>query len=502
MIVSLEALRRRAKTLRKSYESGDRYAAQRVHAEVKRPGPMRHADFLHVIAREERFESWPKLKRAAETQGLDRAAKVQRLKLAVTQGQTEMVRHLLWDTPDLAKGDFGLEVALYDLPAVAAVLAADPGAAVRPLGGRRPLHFLCFSTWFRARPDLEPAMLEIAARLRAAGADVNAGLPQDGGGALSPLYGALGQAGNMRLAEWLLANGADPNDGESLYHATELGHSAGVALLLRHGARPEGTNALARALDFNDHETVTLLLAHGADPNEGSDVAGLIAALPQAARRGADAEMIRLLLDHGADPNGQWQGVSAYALARVFGYAASAALLAEAGADTQLSAVEAMLAAAAEGAALGGYVDPALLPAPYRDLLGELARLPGRVPHLRRLVALGLEWDRPGGLGLTPVQVAGWEGLPEGLAYLLSLAPDLSHVNHFGGTLLSTILRGAEAAPDRDARDHLACLRLALEHGVALPARAIEDTGREDIAAFLADWAARYPGQVVAGGVG
>ncbi|GAB5375857.1 MAG: hypothetical protein AcusKO_23190 [Acuticoccus sp.] len=110
-----------------------------------------------------------------------------------------------------------------------------------------------------------------------------------------------------------------------------------MRLLLRHGARgPAGTNALARALDFNDHETVRLLLVAGADPDEGAGggADGLIAALPQAARRMCDGAMIRLLLDHGASPGARWQGRSAYALARIYGNAAAAALLAEAGADT------------------------------------------------------------------------------------------------------------------------------------------------------------------------
>ncbi len=64
---------------------------------------------------------------------------------------------------------------------------------------------------------------------------------------LSVLYGAIGHGNNMALGPWLLEHGANPNDNESLYHATEPGHHAGLGMLLAHGADPRGTNALLRA---------------------------------------------------------------------------------------------------------------------------------------------------------------------------------------------------------------------------------------------------------------
>jgi hypothetical protein len=86
------------------------------------------------------------------------------------------------------------------------------------------------------------------------------------------------------------------------------------------------------------------------------------------------------------------------------------------------------------------------------------------------------------------------------MGWLMSLRPDLSHLNAYGGTLLTTIIHGSENAPPRSDRDHIACLRLALEHGVTLPRKAIEFAGDPAVAEFLADWAAAYPGQVVEGG--
>ena len=63
--------------------------------------------------------------------------------------------------------------------------------------------------------------------------------------------------------------------------------------------------------------------------------------------------------------------------------------------------------------------------------------------------------------------------------------------------MLSTIIHGSENCPARAERDHVACLRLALEHGVALPRRAIGFAADNAVATFLADWAASYPGQVI-----
>ncbi|GGF48725.1 Ankyrin repeat [Mameliella alba] len=506
--LSLDSLRLEAKRLHRAYVAHEVWALQRLqqHPPRRAPDTLRRADFLHVIAQENGFPSWPRLKLAAETTGLDRAAKLQRLKIALFHGQTPAVVALLADTPDLADGVFGLECALYRREAVAAALARDPGLATRPLGPRTPILHLAFSRWFKAHPELEADMLAVADLLLAHGADVNDGYPAAEGEEhlLSALYGAIGHADNMVLGRWLLDHGANPNDNESLYHATELGHHEGLRMLLEAGADPHGTNALLRAMDFHDHAAVEMLLAHGARPDDfnpddiGGEAPWVVPALHQAARRGCDRRMVDLLLGAGADPARTWQGATAYAYARVHGNHAVAEAIEARGAATPLSREEALLARAAEGQdSPGEYIDPARLAPAYANILRETLHLPDRLPVLERLVALGLPWDLPDGMGVTPVQAAGWEGLPEVMGFFLRLKPDLSHVNGYGGTLLSTILHGAENAPDRASRDHIGCLERALHHGVALPRREIGFAGREDIRAFLEDWAESHPGQVV-----
>ncbi|WP_425099498.1 ankyrin repeat domain-containing protein [Tropicibacter sp. S64] len=505
--LSLDGLRFAAKRLHHAYIARAPWAVERLaqHPPGKPPEALTRADFLHVIAQEHGFASWPKLKLAAETLGLDRAAAQQQLKIALFHGQNARTEALLARFPDLADGLFGLQCALYQREAVAAALAAKPGLAVERLGPRTPILHLAFSKWIHARPDLEADMLAVAQMLLDHGADVNDGYPYQPGEdhLLSALYGAIGHADNMVLGRWLMEHGADPNDGESLYHATELGHHAGLRMLLEAGADPKGTNALFRAMDFNDHGAVRLLLDHGARVDDynaapvGGEAPVVIPALHQVARRGCDGAMARMVLEAGADPALRWKGVTAYEMAVVFGSDAVAEAIREAGGETSVSPQTEPLVAAVEGRD-GPFIDPAKLPEAFAHLLREMVHMADRLPQMQALVARGLPYDQPDAHEkVTPTHIAGWSGLPEVLGWLIGLRPDLSHVNAYGGTLLSTIIHGSENNPAREGRDYLACLTLALEAGVALPEAALRGAGRADVAAFLEAWAEAHPGQVV-----
>ncbi|MEM9756312.1 MAG: ankyrin repeat domain-containing protein [Pseudomonadota bacterium] len=508
----LDRYRRQAKDLRRAHEAGEPRAIARLKNYPPRRDdqPLKHADYLHTIALENGWRTWPAMKLAVETQGLERAQKQVRLGQAMRNGTFWIVDQLFADTPDLTRGSLALQCGFFELEAVRAAIAEDPEAATRKHGFGPPLIHLCRSRMLKKYPEREAAMLAIASLLVEAGADVNGGVPVyvDSDYDLPPLYFALGHADNMPLARWLLEHGATPNDGESLYHATELGHHDGIRLLLEHGADPKGTNALLRAMDFHDHAAVEMLLAHGAMADDYNDqhIAGeapwTLPALFQAARRMSDRQMVDLLVRGGASGDRMFEGATAYGYARVFGNPAVVAALEDAGPVPDLTAEEVLLSAAAEGADTNGkYIDPAKLPKAYQDLVRMLVWLPGKLGHVKRLIEIGVPWDKPDSEGLTPVQIAGWEGLPEAMGYMLSLSPDLSHVNGYGGTLLSTIVHGSENNPNRDGRDYVGCLRLALEEGVALPKAMPGRATEEDVAAFLAEWAEQHPGQVVDGGV-
>ncbi|MEX0351118.1 MAG: ankyrin repeat domain-containing protein [Paracoccaceae bacterium] len=498
--------RRQAKRLKKAFAAGDANAKERARDVLGISDGLTHSAALHVIAREAGHESWPKMKFSLETANMQRSASAEQLKLALFHGAEWRVSQLLAQTPDLADDAFGLLCALYRVDAVKDWLAREPGIVNQAVQGpRRPILHLAFSRHFKSHPDLQRDMISVAEALVTAGADVNDGCPSEPGSPhlLSALYGAIGHANNMVLGQWLLDHGADPNDGESLYHATELGHHEGLKMLLAAGADPRGTNALLRALDFNDHKAVHLLLDHGAQVEEfnadpvGGEEPWVMPALHQAARRMCDGAMVDLLMAHDADPNSLYKGYSAYGFARVYGNVPLARAIEATGKALTLTPAERLLAQAADGSLpAGAHLQQTQLPDEYRTLIRTILNLPGKLDHVKRLVALGMDPDLPDREGLTALQVAGWEGLPDMMAYLLTLSPDLTHVNGYGGGLVSTILHGADNNPDRANRDYSACLMLALEAGATLQRDQIAASSDPTLTLIMEDWAEGHPEQM------
>jgi ankyrin repeat protein len=495
---SLDHYRKSARRLKKAYFNGEAEAVARTAAHVDTARPPRHADFLHVIAREAGHESWPRLKFAIETASFSRSERAARLKQALYFGQHWVTEKLLADDPTLKDDNFGLQVALFDLETVRSILATDAGAATRQVGVRTPILHLAFSKNIHRRPELAPQMLAIAGLLVANGADVNDGYPDQPGDKhlLSALYGALCHADNYELGRWLLERGANPNDDESLYHATELGHSRALELLLKYGGRPDGTNALPRALDFGDVTKVRLLLDAGADPNitEADHPSGQpmnsIPALHQAARRGCSEKIVELLLTHGADPDAEWEGHTAHAMAAIYGNLPVTAFLARRGHARELTPNEKVLGDCAKGKSDPGRLDIARLSREDKSLLTRLAILPGKLDHMKALIAAGLDPDETDEMGLLPLHVAGWNGLADEMDYFLSLGPDLTRKNHFGGDALDTVVHGSEFAPKRPEADHISCARLLLEAGCPIDPHSITSCGNEEMAQFLEDWLA------------
>ena len=493
---NLEQLKKAARHLRKAHSKGDTDAVSRVAAHVAENKPLRHADFLHVIAREAGHESWPKLKFAVESSAMSREERAERLKMALYLGQHWIVDKLLKDDPGLKDANLGLQIALYDASAVRAAIDADPEAATRIVGVRSPLLHLAFSKEIHRSPQKSEAMFSISELLLAHGADVNDGFPTQPGAdhKLSALYGALCHADNFALGKWLLEHGADPNDDESLYHSTELNQPRALALLLKHGAKSDGTNALPRALDFENLEMVQLLLEAGASPNltVPDHPSGMpmdsVPSLHQAVRRGRSVAVIELLLKYGADPDAVWKEHTAYATARIYGNSAAAEYLKAQGHASQLSANEQVLAACADGVENPGRLDVANLNEEDRSLLTRIASEPGRLGQLKALVAAGLDPDVTDYMGLPPLHLAGWNGLVPELAYFLTLKPDLTRKNDYGGDALDTVLHGSEFAPGRLEADYPECARLLLEAGSVLYPHFITNCGNEEMVHFLEDW--------------
>lgn len=418
-----------------------------------------------------------------------------RLEVALYYGQFAVIEELLAEDPRLASSTFALQLATYDLDAVKARLASDREAATRLEGSRPPMAHLCFSSYHAVARDRRDAMLAIAEVLVEHGADPDTRVPAGAGEppTLSVLYGALGHAGNLPLARWLLTNGASPNDFESLYHATELGHLDGVRLLLEHGADPLHTNALLRAIDMNDVEMVTMLLEAGADPDDpfGMDTLGTTTPSPpalwHAARNAASGAVAESLIAHGATLDRPWRGRDAFGTALVYGASDVVEVLRAHGAERPVTDHEALLAACVSGAVVpeDARIESRLVGGDDRTLPHTIAARPGAVPALGNLFRVGFDPTAVDDQGMPPLHVAAWEGLAENVAFLLTLPHDLGHRNAYGGDAMGTVIHGAEFCPHADQRDHVTCARLLLDAGAVPDPADVEASGAPDLVRLL-----------------
>jgi ankyrin repeat protein len=176
------------------------------------------------------------------------------------------------------------------------------------------------------------------------------------------LYAVTGVHNVPRIARMLLEAGANPTDGESVFHAAEKYHVEALELLLEYGVELNetgewGNSPLHFLLNWWDIETnerveqgLTWLLDHGADANVRSG-RERETALHAAARRGQPERVVRLLLERGADVNAtRADGKTAWLLARRGGFDGIAGILEDAGAVTEpLTPVDELLAACGRG---------------------------------------------------------------------------------------------------------------------------------------------------------
>ncbi len=366
---NLDHLKKQAKALLRAYRAGDpdavaRFALSLPAAAGTASSGFRLHDAQSCLAREYGFSSWANLTRYVEAQAASGAARLRRWLELVYAGDVTgrpgpprpvVAARMLHESPDLASQT---PCVVGDEDALRRILAADPLWVHRPGGPLNlpPLVAVTHSSLLQ-RAEFRDRLHRAAQILLAAGADPNQRIGNrtppgsvtqpDDAQPLSALYGAAGLNHDPWLTKLLLDAGADPNDGESLYHSLE--NPDCTRLLLQRGARVTGSNALYRAMDLQNPSALALLLAHGGDANEPARNPPLTewgSPLLWAIRRRRSRPHVEALLAAGADPAARTPaGVSAYSLAMQFGLPEVAMLLQAEG----LSEEDAFVAACARG---------------------------------------------------------------------------------------------------------------------------------------------------------
>ncbi len=331
---------------------------------------------------------------------------------------------------------------------------------------------------------------------------------------LSALYGAAGSNRDPALTRLLLDAGANPNDGESLYHSLE--NPACTALLLQAGARVTGTNALYRALDLSDVSALQLLLAHGGDANEppqGPPASDWGSPLLWAIRRRSPAH-VQALLAAGARPGVCTQDrTPAYIAALRFGLTGVAQQLLDASAGNgdnnsitpPLPVDEAFIAACARGdeaaardiqARHPGLI--ATLSPRQLQLLPELAAQQGCGDAVRTMVTLGWPIEvRGGDWDSSALNQAVFRGDAALTRFLLEHGADWQALHGFGDNASGT-LSWASLNEPVPGGDWVGCAQALVAHGMptarpdphsTTPGAVLFGAGRslfsEDVAEYL-----------------
>ena len=393
---------------------------------------------------------------------------------------------LLEESSGLPGDDPYLACAIGDEAALRQATAQDP-IWVHRAGGplRLPPLVAVTHSGFMALPAFRERLLACAKLLLEAGASPGQSVASRWPPAsldapsqterLSALYGAAGRNLDPELTALLLDAGADPNDGESLYHS--LDRPDCTRLLLEAGARVAGSNAMYRVLDLDDVETLQLLLAHGGDANErplGAPTSDWGSPLLWAIRRRRSPAHIAALLAAGADATvSTLDGTTAHTLALRFGLTEVAQLLQSAGAgSTTIPTAEAFIAVCARGEESTARDIQARHPGVIRTLddaqlrlLPELAA-EGCREAVKTMVLLGWPLEvRAGDWDASALNHAVFRGDAALTRFLLEHGADWRALHGFGDNAIGTLSWASLNAPV-DGGDWVACAQALLEQGI------------------------------------
>lgn len=440
-----------------------------------------------VIAREHGFESWPKYAAQIESLRVQRAvaslsdplkaflvaATVPRDGSSHTSGTLDEAEAILARYPQVGHANIYTAAVMADESAVRAFLLADPKLAATPGGPYEwdALTHLCFSRYLRIDRGRSDAFVKTARILLDAGASPNTGWDATWQGQRefeSVIYGAAGAAQHPGLTRLLLEYGADPNDGETCYHAPESYDNTVTQILLESGKFNDRSRTwiLVRKADWHDYEGIKLALDNGADPNAIPQWGN--SALQHAIQRDNRIEIIRLLIERGADPllsNGR-DGRSAAVMAARRGRGDVLSLLRDRNVDLQFAGVDPLIAACAlaDKAAIQSLIKE--LPSLSQELLFEggtlLAQFAGvgNSEGVGCLLDLGVPVDALySGDGYfdiardsTALHGSAWRGWPETSKLLLERGAPVNALDGRGRTPLQLAIRACTDSYWKDRR--------------------------------------------------
>lgn len=294
-------LRDEAKSLKKICASGDSGGIAFVDFHLGRATTaVKLADAQFALARSYGFRSWARLKAFVEAQSRSPEERGALMLQSLFTDNHALLQELYDRRESLPASDFFVATALGNVAVVETMLAAD-SAWASGVGGPMQTQAITYAAYARfglMDDSYSQRQQRVVALLLSHGADPNSSVQEESRGKdtgrLSALYGCCRQPGNAAIAKLLLDAGASTDDGESLYHASELSDTRCLEMLFAAGVpEPDREFCIRRALDFENANAIAVYLRNGTNPNH----------LDWALFRNRSLRIIELLVEHGADLN-------------------------------------------------------------------------------------------------------------------------------------------------------------------------------------------------------
>lgn len=457
------------------------------------------ADVQHAIAVRRGLKSWAELRHLLEkVEPLQIQA--ERFLHAIREEDGKRAGELLESHPAIAQYSIHAAAAACDASSVQRFLQQDPASvhAPAPPNKAEPIIYACGTQLHNQNEAMAAGNAQCVDLLLDAGANPNAFIlidDGDGEARIPALYfAAVGN--NVHATRRLLERGANPNDGESVYHAAERNHRECLEVLVAHGADISSKHAhwgntplyfLAGYKPFHklcasSELGMRWLLEHGADPNVASNAGEKNAALTtraelplhRIAAYGKSAEVARMLVEHGASidaPRGD--GKTAYVLAVRAGNADVANFLVSAGADvTRPTPPDELVGACLAGDATRARAIVAVHPTITANLSTDENRAiltaaeEGREDSVRLMASLGWDLTVEGEWGGTPLHLAAWLGRPSMTKLLIDLgAPINVRDSTYGSSPLAWAAHGSTNSRPGHDDDYTAVVGMLLDAG-------------------------------------